>query len=350
MHPPWSSKMIGALGRMLLPRPIVDDSDAASSFRRVPWSIFDVLLGLVFLLAIRFLPVSYFRLFAFIPGVAYYTVTSGLPKLLMALIPKGMAKFHGQRILDRLPSRQKIITELAISVPLALGIMGLLLIGQYVYTMWTGKSLATAEKIAFGYARDEAVAYLLMSFTLVPLVEEIFFRGFLYNGLRRFFGPTALILQAMLFALSHTYNVVQVWYIFFIGLLLGLIYEWRKSLLVTVGIHTCINLAWAIATLAVIHHLATTPYLGVGGESEAGGYRVTTVAPDSPAQAAGIREQDLVTRVDHTPITSRDGLVALLEEEYQIGEEVTVYLTRDRQLHEFKIQLGRRPERAYIQP
>ena len=70
----------------------------------------------------------------------------------------------------------------------------------------------------------DVVALMAIAVTVAPVVEEIFFRGFLYNTLRRV-CPTwlAVIVQACLFGICHFYEPLGVVATFVIGLLLALI-------------------------------------------------------------------------------------------------------------------------------
>lgn len=55
--------------------------------------------------------------------------------------------------------------------------------------------------------------------------------------------------------------------------------------------------------------LGPRPRIGVVVEDAPGGARVTSVAPGSPAEAAGIARDDVVTHVDARPIAGRDALI-----------------------------------------
>ena len=79
-----------------------------------------------------------------------------------------------------------------------------------------------------------------------PLGEEIFFRGFLYQALRRKFRvwPAALI-SAALFAAVHI-SPILIFALFPIGIGLALIYERRRSLLSSIAAHALFNLVGMI--------------------------------------------------------------------------------------------------------
>jgi membrane protease YdiL (CAAX protease family) len=102
--------------------------------------------------------------------------------------------------------------------------------------------------------RDEnlgfQVALILVAFTVVPVAEEIFFRGFIHNTLRARFRPwPAILLQALFFALLHFYTLTYPLYIFWVGLALGWIYEKRKRLLAPIATHACFNFIGSLVVL-----------------------------------------------------------------------------------------------------
>jgi membrane protease YdiL (CAAX protease family) len=74
-----------------------------------------------------------------------------------------------------------------------------------------------------------------------PIGEEMLFRGFLYQGLRRRFRvvPAALI-SAGAFAFVHVYPL-RILPIFVSGVLLALLYERRRSILASITAHATLN-------------------------------------------------------------------------------------------------------------
>ena len=77
---------------------------------------------------------------------------------------------------------------------------------------------------------------------LIPFVEELFFRGFLFAGLAARFGVlTGLIVSAAVFAVAHA-DVRVIVPIFVAGLLFGWAYHVTKTLWVPIAAHACQNL------------------------------------------------------------------------------------------------------------
>jgi membrane protease YdiL (CAAX protease family) len=96
---------------------------------------------------------------------------------------------------------------------------------------------------------DVIVLFLLQAVVISPLIEELFFRGFLYSFLKRFTSVWgALILSAGVFAFAHANlgSVVQLWVL---GIVLGVAYEHTGSLLLPMAIHGCFNFITALSLL-----------------------------------------------------------------------------------------------------
>jgi membrane protease YdiL (CAAX protease family) len=82
---------------------------------------------------------------------------------------------------------------------------------------------------------------IITGMVLTPLVEELLFRGVLYQALRRTMPvSTAAMLSAMIFAFMHL-NVVLFIPLLVMGLVLALVYEWSGSIVPTILVHACNN-------------------------------------------------------------------------------------------------------------
>jgi membrane protease YdiL (CAAX protease family) len=96
---------------------------------------------------------------------------------------------------------------------------------------------------------DETVLFILNAVLVVPLIEELFFRGFLYSFLKRFTSTWgALILSAGIFAFAHQ-NLGSVIPLWLLGIVLGVAYEHTGSLLLPMAIHGCFNFITALSLL-----------------------------------------------------------------------------------------------------
>jgi membrane protease YdiL (CAAX protease family) len=96
---------------------------------------------------------------------------------------------------------------------------------------------------------EEILLFMLNAVLVVPLIEELFFRGFLYSFLKRFTSTwAAIILSAGIFAFAHQ-NLGSVLPLWLLGVVLAVAYEHTGSLLLPMSIHGCFNLITAISLL-----------------------------------------------------------------------------------------------------
>jgi len=98
------------------------------------------------------------------------------------------------------------------------------------------------------YFRDTLGAYMMAVFglTFAPLVEELFFRGFLYPALQRHWGVTVgVVITSVLFAFIHASQLAHAWapllLLFFVGVVLTVMRERTGSVATSVLIHIGYN-------------------------------------------------------------------------------------------------------------
>ncbi|MGO9862856.1 MAG: CPBP family intramembrane glutamic endopeptidase [Terriglobales bacterium] len=101
----------------------------------------------------------------------------------------------------------------------------------------------------------EAWALGILSVTLAPLMEELFFRGFLYPVLARRLGlPVAVLLTALAFALLHGRQLMFSWgpvlVIFLVGLVLTMVRAKTNSVAAGILIHMAYNGSITLAMFA----------------------------------------------------------------------------------------------------
>jgi hypothetical protein len=91
--------------------------------------------------------------------------------------------------------------------------------------------------------------FLLQAVFLFPVIEELFFRGFLLTFLKNHTSiGMAIVLSAGVFAFAHL-NLGAVLPLWFLGIVLGVAYEHTGSLVVPMVIHACFNLATGLSLL-----------------------------------------------------------------------------------------------------
>ena len=95
---------------------------------------------------------------------------------------------------------------------------------------------------------DSPVWLFLAAVIVAPVVEEVFFRGFLFQGFRKRYGwMPALLLSSFIFAAAHL-DLASLIPTFILGIILTYVYHRSNSLWPGIIIHFLIN---ATSTLAV---------------------------------------------------------------------------------------------------
>ena len=74
------------------------------------------------------------------------------------------------------------------------------------------------------------------------------------------------------------------------------------------------------------------------------GLVITEVMDDSPAERAGLREEDIILKYDGKPVTRFDELARLVRRT-RPGTEVTLVILRDGKQMEIRVKIGKRPRR-----
>lgn len=200
------------------------------------------------------------------------------------------------------------------------------------------------EGLARSPNRFDVLAMLILSTLINPLGEELCFRGLLYNALRRRVNwILAAVLQAIAFGVLHPFDVVNATGVAVIGLILALVYEWRKTLLAPVFLHTLQNVVAMAVLMANTASYLAAPVLGVSGTAHEAGCRVTVVAPASAAELAGVRVGDVITAVDGAVVKDIGDLVRIVGGK-RAGDRVTVDFLRDGSSHRVEAILRTRRE------
>ena len=136
----------------------------------------------------------------------------------------------------------------------ALGLLLAILVGL------TSKLLPIPKSLPIdNYFTDAKGAYLMALFgiTFAPLVEELFFRGFLYPVIAREWGAGVSVgITALCFALIHEAQLAHAWapllLLWFVGLVLTAVRAWTRS----VGASFCVHVGYNF-TLFTLMYLAT---------------------------------------------------------------------------------------------
>jgi hypothetical protein len=88
---------------------------------------------------------------------------------------------------------------------------------------------------------ENPLAFILVGVVMAPVIEEIFFRGFLFNGFRQHLGwNKAALLSALFFSLAHL-QLVTLIPTFILGYLLAYLFHKSNSLWPGIILHFSVN-------------------------------------------------------------------------------------------------------------
>jgi membrane protease YdiL (CAAX protease family) len=317
-----------------------------SVFREVRWRWSIVLLGLapiVLRRTVRALDVPV----PLVPGGPWVN-------FLTALLEEGWTfvfpLWVARHVVARLSPRPQLRITPAKALLALLGIGGIFLSQAVVLQLLDRANGAppqptvTLESLSRLPNRVEFLHLLFMAILVAPVAEEVFFRGMLYNALRQRL-PTlvAVPLQAIVFGLIHEFGPAGVAFVVIGGVALALVYEWRKTIVAPILLHTAVNgvgmafIAWSYVAEAA------APHLGVYGSTNAAGCQITKVVPGTPADKAGLRFGDVISSLGGKAVVDLPSLTKAVRGK-QVGEKVVVEFIREGTVHRVDVVLQRLQE------
>lgn len=93
------------------------------------------------------------------------------------------------------------------------------------------------------FTGGQALAALLATIVIAPIVEEILFRGIIMGELQKAFRPwAAILLQTLIFGAAHMF-IFQSIFAVVVGIFLGIIYYKTKSICASIICHGVFNLS-----------------------------------------------------------------------------------------------------------
>ena len=111
-----------------------------------------------------------------------------------------------------------------------------------IYRAVTDNKLKAPEQLPKSLPGGRVALAILAVAIVAPIAEEFFFRGFLYQALRRWRGPgQAAVLSALFFAIAHGAPVLII-AIFPLGIVLAYLFERQgSSVTATIAAHAIFN-------------------------------------------------------------------------------------------------------------
>lgn len=135
------------------------------------------------------------------------------------------------------------------------------------FILYVGKYFPSYNEVAntIGGSMDTIFGIITLVI-LVPIFEEILFRGLVFTELKSNMNiAAAVILQAFLFGLIHG-NILQGIYAFTLGVITALVVVWSKSIMSSITVHVFFNISGTLFAPMVIHYTSqyTALYMIVG--------------------------------------------------------------------------------------
>jgi membrane protease YdiL (CAAX protease family) len=305
-----------------------------SYFRDVPWLWRDVVFcfapSVLYAPARRLLPLT----------VVGWLQTFWLPTaLVLSVWPIGYTCWAARRrrgALPALPRFRKVLGQIPWLFAMVPGAFVLMSICYSVAAIVLGSGAEPPDEgwapMARSASRAELIGFAIIALTVAPVSEELAFRGLLYNKFRHALPrPLALLLQAIAFGLSH-YSLGREFACGIAGasLLIGMFYDWRKTLVAPILMHACVNVIGLVIVLTNLAAEANSPRLGVYVESGQKGCIVTKVIAGTTAESAGLKAGDVLTAIDGDTVTNFRELTWVIRQR-EVGEKVTIDFTRNGQ-------------------
>lgn len=308
-------------------------SEDPPTFRDTPWSLRVLVLGLAGLVALRSLAFFDWNWLANFPVIALVVyVVLGLGAQAWFLVYPLLMRPR-ERLAGEWPSFWQLLAEslLAFIVVLLITIF-FYVIELLLKEFLPNVTLTPREFEQMAYSGDPLFVFgiLVFSFTFVPVAEEMFFRGFLQNAFRQRIGTAAaIIVQSLIFGFVHSYSLAHSLAAVVMGVVITLVYEWRRTLFTPILIHAGINFIAALGGVALMAQAANTPVLGVIGDPQEEHCVVGSLVPGSPAEQAGVQAGDIVTALSGRPINNFAALRDRVARYYRPGDEVSLSLERN---------------------
>ena len=96
--------------------------------------------------------------------------------------------------------------------------------------------------------------WLVVTGVILPVIEELYFRGYLQPRLSRF-GIWAAFINAALFALYHFWQPFDFFGIFLLGLLFAVLVWWKRNVRLSIVLHILGNLLLRVTALMAVFEM-----------------------------------------------------------------------------------------------
>jgi membrane protease YdiL (CAAX protease family) len=138
-------------------------------------------------------------------------------------------------------------------------------------------------------ASQGSIGALVLGFLVIvvaaPVVEELVFRGFLAESLRRKGRWAAVVLSAVAFSLAHL-SLIQFRYYLVMGMVFGFLY-WRRGLVGSIAAHAAFNGILMVVAVAAAHGPGIAHDVAGGKVAIPATYRTSTAIGGADLAAIG---------------------------------------------------------------
>lgn len=194
----------------------------------------------------------------------YTVLISVICDLMTLLILLLMFRKKEENLIMRCKFNKTNVSSIILSILSAVGLI--LVSSSFLYL--TQNIFKDYDKVVSNIsAGEENVFGVICVVVLIPIFEEIFFRGIIFNELRKNISLLfSIVLQALIFALAHG-NVKQGVYAFVLGIIASAAYAWTKSIWSNIAIHITFNLFGSLPIPDVLYNkISVVIYiiLGIG--------------------------------------------------------------------------------------
>ena len=264
------------------------------------------LMGIALLLAWRFVGIRFMREGALQSEWLPILLGGVLPTLFILVYPLWAIRRAGGRVFAAWPGWTALLLEAVIAFGVLIAVQTINMVLAATYIVVTGEKPGVPEQfqdLALGGSFAALMFMALMACVWAPIAEELFFRRFVMRAFAgRLHLAAAVGLQAFVFAILHDYGGLHLGAIFVLGLAMGIVYAWRRTILTSMILHMLQNTMAMVIVGAVMLVNRLTPPLGVTGEPQRDGFHVTSVLPGSAAETGGLQVGDIIRDVEGAPV------------------------------------------------
>ena len=144
-----------------------------------------------------------------------------------------------------------------------INVFGLILLGIIISLLYNVFAFYLNEyffKTELYSNQSNLLSTLIATGLIGPVIEELMFRGIIYNELKLKVKPmTAILLTTFFFAIIHL-NILQVIYTFAVGFLFIFFYEKYKDIKASIILHMSLNITTTLFLPILVKNILTVNY------------------------------------------------------------------------------------------